>query len=83
MKNKMITVYLQLIGTICAIIFLFMYFLSSTKYLIHLQFTVAILFILMGFNNKYYYKRTNFTILYFVFGILIFIYTILKLVGVV
>ena len=83
MKNKMLTVYLQLIGTIVAIVFFFMYFLSSTKYLIHLQFTVAILFILMGINNKYYYKRDNFTVLYFVFGTLIFIYTILKIIGVV
>ena len=82
MKNKS-TIYLQLIGTIIAIVFLFMYFLSSTKYLIHLQFTVSILFILMGINNKYYYKRDNFTVLYFVFGTVIFIYTILKIMGVV
>ncbi len=83
MKKNLITVYLQMLISIISMIFVVLYFTTSKLFLHYLELSLGVDLILMAINNKYFYKRKNFTILYLIFGIVMIGYGILKLLGVV
>ncbi len=68
-KKSVLTLYLQLLVTIVAIVFVVLYFINH-KYINYLEITLGIDFFIMGINNKNFYKRENVTIVYYIFAVI-------------
>lgn len=80
-KKSLLTLYLQIIISVCCIVLLIMYFINN-KYLPYLIMTLGVDLLVIGYNNMLFYKRKNLTVSYMFFGVVLFIYGILKLLGV-
>ena len=62
-KKSFITLYLQFIMTIVVIVFSILFFVDR-KYLGFLELSLGVILVIMGYNNKFFYKRKNTTLLY-------------------
>ncbi len=71
---------LQLLCTLVVVILLIIQFINN-KYLAYLEFSLAVDFFLMAYNNKIYYKRKNFSLYYIACGIFVLILFIIKIIG--
>lgn len=73
---------IQVILTICVIVF-FLISLFHSKFFPYLYLFFSFDLFVMGYNNLKVYKRKNITVLYFIVGFIIFIYSILSFFGVI
>lgn len=82
-KNKIniLLVYIQIIFTILSLIFGVWYFFNN-RMIIYLGFVCSATLLIMGYNNYKMFNNKKFSIVYFVVGLLILIYNILKMMGV-
>lgn len=76
MKNLSISLKIEFI----LMIVLALSFISSiiTKIYFYSFIIMGLLLIIMGYNNQKYIKRKNMTIIYYIFGVLVIIITIIK-----
>lgn len=79
-KKNLITLYLQAIVSIIAIVLLIMYFINNS-YIGYLGICLGFDLLIMGYNNKLFYKRENMTLLYVFIGLALIIYNVVKLLG--
>lgn len=79
---KKISLYLQLLLSIAVIVMLVLVLVNKIN-LGYLELVLGIDLFTMAYNNYKFYKRQNFTVYYLVFGIVMIILSILKLLGVI
>lgn len=79
-KSK-ISLYLQFIFSVAVIISIVFYFVNHQN-ISYLEFFLGITLVVMGYNNKQFYQRKNMTILYFVIGISLILFSIVQFLGV-
>ena len=76
-----ITLNLQSLMTIITVIML-IFCIFQKKLFVVVELILAIDLFLLSINNHFYYKRFMMTLVYFVVGVVILIFTILKMCGV-
>ena len=80
-KKDMIFVYIQMIVTIIVLVLFFIYMFNNKSVLGYLEIAVAIDLFLTGYNNVKIYKRSNITIYYIIFGVILLVLAIMNLLG--
>lgn len=80
-KKSLLSLYLQFIMSFVVIIFIILYFVNK-KYVLPLELSLGATLIIMGYNNKVFYKRKNVTILYIIIGVVLVVFSILQFLGV-
>lgn len=80
-KKTKLSLYLQFVLSIIVIISVVFYFLDHRN-ISYLEFFLGSNLLVMGYNNKHFYRRKNVTILYFVIGIGLLLFSIIQFFGV-
>ena len=79
-ENSKVSLYLQFLLSIIVIVFIILYFIHHQN--ISLEFFLGSTLFVMGYNNNKFYQRKNMTVLYYVIGMILILFSIVQFFGV-